>query len=58
MPTFFTSVFQDVSPVAPLGLIVPKGAEELGKQIDSYLVQWYNRDVKASKIPNSKETHL
>ncbi|HOL61327.1 MAG: ribose-phosphate pyrophosphokinase [Clostridiales bacterium] len=45
MPTFFTSVFQDVSPVAPLGLIVLKGAEELGKQIDSYLVQWYNRDV-------------
>lgn len=45
MPTFFTSVFEDASPVAPLGLIVLKGAEELGKQIDSYLVQWYNRDV-------------
>jgi ribose-phosphate pyrophosphokinase len=45
MPTFFTSVFEDASPVAPLGLIVLKGAEELGKQVDSYLVQWYNRDV-------------
>jgi len=45
MPTFFTSVFEDATPVAPLGLIALKGAEELGKQIDSYLVQWYNRDV-------------
>lgn len=45
MPTFFTSVFENASPVAPLGLIVLEGAEELGKLIDSYLVQWYNRDV-------------
>lgn len=45
MPTFFTSVFENASPVAPLGLIVLKGAEELGRLIDSYLVQWYNRDV-------------
>lgn len=45
MPTFFTTVFEDASPVAPLGLIVLKGAEELGKRIDHYLVKWYNRDV-------------
>lgn len=45
MPTFFTQIFEDASPVAPLGLIVMKGAEELGNKIDSYLVQWYNRDI-------------
>lgn len=45
MPTFFSSVFEDASPVAPLGLIVLEGAKELGSKIDRYLVDWYNRDV-------------
>ena len=54
MPTFFTEVFEDASPVAPLGLIVLKGAEELGKKIDNYLVEWYNRDV-GNKNPKFKE---
>ena len=54
MPTFFTEVFEDASPVAPLGLIVLKGAEELGKKIDNYLVEWYNRDV-GNKNPKFKK---
>lgn len=58
MPTFFTSVFEDASPVAPLGLIVLKGAEELGKQIDSYLVQWYNRDVGCKDPKFKKDTFI
>jgi len=45
MPTFFTEVFDDPTPVAPLGLIVMEGAKELGKQVDKYLVNWYNRDL-------------
>lgn len=45
MPTFFTEIFDEPSPVAPLGLIVMEGARELGKKIDSYLVNWYNRDL-------------
>ena len=45
MPTFFTEVFDDPTPVAPLGLIVMEGAEELGKKVDNYLVNWYNRDL-------------
>ncbi len=54
MPTFFTEVFEDASPVAPLGLIVLKGAEELGKKVDNYLVEWYNRDV-GNKNPKFKK---
>lgn len=54
MPTFFTEVFEDASPVAPLGLIVLKGAEELGKKIDNFLVEWYNRDV-GNKNPKFKK---
>ena len=45
MPTFFTEVFNDASPVAPLGLIVLEGAKDLGKKVDDYLVKWYNQDV-------------
>ena len=45
MPTFFTEVFDEPTPVAPLGLIVMEGAEELGKKVDNYLVNWYNRDL-------------
>ena len=54
MPTFFTEVFEDASPVAPLGLIVLKGAEDLGRKIDNYLVEWYNRDV-GNKNPKFKK---
>lgn len=46
MPTFFNSVFDDLTPVAPLGLIVLEGAKELGNKINEYLVNWYNRDAK------------
>jgi ribose-phosphate pyrophosphokinase len=45
MPTFFSHVFEDARPVAPLGLVVLEGAQELGKKIDGYLVEWYNRDI-------------
>ncbi|MBO7156569.1 MAG: ribose-phosphate pyrophosphokinase [Clostridia bacterium] len=54
MPTFFTEVFEDASPVAPLGLVVLEGAKELGKKIDNYLVEWYNRDV-GNKNPRFKK---
>ncbi len=49
MPTFFNSVFEDLSPVAPLGLIVMEGAKEIGEQIDKFLVDWYNRDLQLKK---------
>lgn len=58
MPTFFTQVFEDASPVAPLGLVVLKGAEELGKLIDEYLVGWYNRDVGNMNPKFKKDTFI
>ncbi len=45
MPTFYKEVFEDATPVGPLGLIVLEGAKDLGKKVDDYLVQWYNNDV-------------
>jgi ribose-phosphate pyrophosphokinase len=54
MPTFFSTIFDEASPVAPLGLVVLKGAEKLGKLIDNYLVEWYNKDI-AHKNPAFKK---
>ena len=56
MPTFFTEVFEDASPVAPLGLIVLKGAEDLGRKI----ITLSNGITATSvtKIPNSKRNLL
>ncbi len=45
MTTFFTEVFDTPSPVAPLGLIVMEGARKMGEKVDTYLTNWYNRDL-------------
>ncbi|MBR6751383.1 MAG: ribose-phosphate pyrophosphokinase [Clostridia bacterium] len=58
MPTFFTQVFENASPVAPLGLIVHESARELGKKIDDYLVYWYNRDVGNKNVKFKKDTFI
>lgn len=58
MQTFFTQVFEDAQPVAPLGLIVMKGAEEIGKKIDDYLVTWYNRDIGKKNSRFQKDTFI
>ncbi|MFI3229714.1 MAG: ribose-phosphate pyrophosphokinase [Bacillota bacterium] len=58
MPTFFSNVFDNVSPAAPLGLIVLEGAEALGKKIDNYLVDWYNRDVGNMNPKFKRETFM
>lgn len=58
MPTFFNTVFDDASPVAPLGLLVLEGAKELGNLIDKYLVQWYNRDIGKQNSRFKKSTFI
>ena len=59
MPTFFTEVFDEPTPVAPLGLIVMESARELGKAIDNYRINWKNRDLtKHKREYTRKETLL
>ncbi len=59
MPTFFNTVFDDtVAPVAPIGFIVCKGAEELGVSIDRYLVDWYNQDIVKKNNKFKKDTFI
>lgn len=59
MPTFFTEVFDDPTPVAPLGLIVMDGARDMGKKVDNFLVNWYNRDLsKHNQIFTKKDSFV
>ena len=59
MPLFTKPlVFDEVLPVAPLGLVVLKGAEKLGKLIDNYLVEWYNRDLSGNQKKPKKDTFI
>jgi len=59
MPTFFNSIFDDsATPVAPIGLIVCKGAEELGLLIDRYLVEWYNKDIGKKNAKFRKDSFI
>ena len=58
MPTFFNNVFDESSPVAPLGLVVLDGANKLGKLIDEYLINWYNRDIGARNSKYRKDTFI
>ena len=39
-------LFNSDASVAPLGLIALRGAEELGNQIDHYLVDWAKKDAR------------
>ena len=52
MPTFFTEVFDKPSSVGPLGLLVLDGAKDMGKLVDKYLVNWYNRDLAKHNVAN------
>lgn len=52
MPTFFTEVFDGPSSAGPLGLIVLDGAKELGRMVDKYLVDWYNKDMSKKNVEN------
>jgi ribose-phosphate pyrophosphokinase len=50
MPTFFTEVFDEPSPVGPLGLVVLDGAREMGTKVNNYLTNWYNRDLSKHNV--------
>lgn len=58
MPTFFNTVFEDASPVAPLGLVVLEGAKSLGKLVDGYLVDWYNKDIGKKNAKFRRDTFI
>ena len=46
------TIFHSGSRIAPLGLIVPQGARELGEKINNHLVSW------AKNGPEEKETFI
>ena len=38
------ALYKETKPVAPIGLIAMRGAEELAAKIDQYLVRWANEN--------------
>lgn len=58
MGTFFNQMYDDAQPVAPLGLIVLEGSMELGKKVDAFLVEYYNRDIGKKNAKFHKETFI
>jgi len=58
MRPFFESIFSFEKDSSNMALIALEGAEELGKKVDSYLVNWYNNEAKASGKKFFKDTFL
>ncbi|MDR1939225.1 MAG: ribose-phosphate pyrophosphokinase [Clostridiales bacterium] len=50
--TTFTDYFDFERPSHPVGIIAMPGAEVIGKRIDEYLVEWYNKKAVQQKKPN------
>ncbi len=58
MRPFFESVFNFEKDSSNMAIIALKGAEELGKKVDYYLVNWYNSEAKVNGKKASKQTFL
>ena len=58
MRPFFESVFNFEKDSSNMAIIALKGAEELGKKVDYYLVNWYNSEAKANGKKATKSTFL
>ncbi|MDR1906173.1 MAG: ribose-phosphate pyrophosphokinase [Clostridiales bacterium] len=57
--TPFMDYFDFELPSHPVGIIALPGAEDLGKKIDAYLVDWYNKKaIESNKKTVIKETFL
>ncbi|MDR3263759.1 MAG: ribose-phosphate pyrophosphokinase [Clostridiales bacterium] len=57
--TPFMDYFDFELPSSPVGIIAMPGAENLGKKIDKYLVEWYNKKaIESNKKTIIKETFL
>ena len=58
MRPFFESVFNFEKDSSNMAIIALKGAEELGKKVDYYLVNWYNSEAKSNGKKRTKKTFL
>ncbi len=58
MRPFFESVFNFEKDSSNMAIIALKGAEELGKKVDYYLVNWYNSEAKSNGKKSTKKTFL
>ena len=58
MRPFFFFFFNFEKDSSNMAIIALKGAEELGKKVDYYLVNWYNSEAKSNGKKSTKKTFL
>lgn len=56
--SFLEKAFDFEAHIPEMGIIAMEGAQELGKRIDNYLVQWYNEEAAKHGKAFSKNTFI
>ena len=58
MRPYYESVFKFEKDLSDMAILAMDGAKELGEKVDYYLTTWYNNEMKAHGLNNTKETFL
>ena len=58
MKPYYESMFKFEKDMSNMAILAMDGAKELGEKVDYYLTTWYNNEVKAHGLTNTKETFL
>ena len=58
MKPYYESVFKFEKDLSDMAILAMDGAKELGDKVDYYLTTWYNNEMKAHGMTNTKETFL
>ena len=58
MKPYYESVFKFEKDLSDMAILAMDGAKELGDKVDYYLTTWYNNEMKAHGLTNTKETFL
>ncbi len=58
MKPYYESVFKFEKDLSDMAILAMDGAKELGDKVDYYLTTWYNNEMKAHGLTNTKDTFL
>ncbi len=58
MKPYYESVFKFEKDLSNMAILAMDGAKELGDKVDYYLTTWYNNEMKAHGLTNTKDTFL
>ena len=58
MKPYYESVFKFDKDLSDMAILAMDGAKELGEKVDYYLTTWYNNEIQAHGMKNTKDTFL